>query len=175
MSSTSRRVHERRRIRAQPIGAVTRLAVLLIHDLPRRQCRRAAAAARVLARSQQAQDARVVVRDDVDGAGARLGCQRRRTALPPLLVGMCTVSLKLIGVKMPLFSAASRRFLNASASSAGRYGLMSSTPNVASNVRRRVGRIRLRRPALLRPASRDFGTGRSSIGQIGSPVTRSNT
>jgi hypothetical protein len=40
--------------------------------------------------------------------------------------------------------------------------------------RRRVRRIRLRRPALLAGMS-DFGTGRSSIGQIGSPVTRSNT
>src|SRR5688572_33108922 len=51
-------------------------------------------------------------------------------SVPPLLVGTCTVSFRLIGVKMPLLSAACRRALNVSASSGDKYGLMSSTPKV---------------------------------------------
>ena len=80
----------------------------------------------------------------------------------------------LIGVKMPLLSAASSRVFNAAASSAGRCGLMSSTVNVclmyAAGL---VGTGCVGQ--LCSPSMSLFGTGRSSIGQIGSPVTRSNT
>ena len=51
-------------------------------------------------------------------------------SVPPLLVGTCTVSFRLIGVKMPLLSAARRRLVKAAFSSAGRSGLMSSTVKV---------------------------------------------
>src|SRR5688572_17194920 len=60
----------------QPIRAVTSLTMLLINNLPWRNRRRAAtAAADVLAGTQQSEDARIVVSDDVDGARSRLtGC-----------------------------------------------------------------------------------------------------
>ena len=56
-------------------GTVARLAVLLVDALARRHLRRAAAAA--LARFQQPENARVLVRDEVDRAGAGFGGRRR--------------------------------------------------------------------------------------------------
>src|SRR5687767_15510278 len=58
---------------AQPVGAVARLAVLLVQSLTRRHRWGAAAAAGVLSWPHQSQDAWIVVRDNVDSA-ARLGC-----------------------------------------------------------------------------------------------------
>src|SRR6185503_9777258 len=93
---------------------------------------------------------------------------------PPLLVGTCTVSLKLMGVKRPLLVAASSRFRNASASSGDRYSLISSAVNAClENGGGVVGYGCVGQ--LSSPGISDFGTGRSSIGQMGSPVTRSNT
>ena len=70
-------------------------------------------------------------------------------SVPPLLVGTCTVSFRLIGVKMPLLSAASRRFLNAAALVGRQVRADVVDREGVPHVRRRLGRVRLRRPALL--------------------------
>ena len=89
-------------------------------------------------------------------------------SVPPLLAGTCTVSFKLIGVKRPLLSAASSRLLERLGLLRRQIGLMSSTPNVCLMYGGGlvgygcVGQ-------LCSPSISLFGTGRSSIGQIGSP------
>ena len=64
------------------------------------------------------------------GIGAALLTALRVRATGPLLVGTCTVSLRLIGVNSPLLLASRSRLVNAAFSSAGRSGLMSSTVKV---------------------------------------------
>src|SRR6266849_9484437 len=94
---------------------------------------------------------------------------------PPLLPGRWTVSTKLIGVNKPRLRAPASRFLNASRASSVTigYGLMSSAVNVC----REKGGGFVGYGCVGHDCSPDtslLGTGRSSIGQIGAPVTRSN-
>src|SRR5262249_51637927 len=95
---------------------------------------------------------------------------------PPLLPGMWIVSVNPIGVKMPSLRAALTRCRKRSCcAGVRRYGLMSSAVNVwRANGGGFVGNGCVGHGTS--PATSVFvGTGRSSIGQIGAPVTRLNT
>ena len=95
---------------------------------------------------------------------------------PPLLPGRCIVSMKSIGVNSPRFLVPRRRSRKASRSSGVMLlkGLMSSSVKVSLlNGGTTVGNGCVGQ--LFSPGMPLIGTGRSSIGQIGSPVTRSNT
>ena len=96
---------------------MTKLTLLLIQHLTGPTG--PAAPRPVSRRTHQPGDAGVLVRDEIDEAGTRI----RRVPLkivPPLLAGTQTVSVTPMGVKMPPFFAARRRFLIASASSGDR-------------------------------------------------------
>src|SRR5690242_5947282 len=95
---------------------------------------------------------------------------------PPWLPGMCTTSSNPIGVNGPSLRAFMMRCLNCSRSSGvSRYGLRSSAVN---DCREKGGGLDGNgwvgdsfSPGTCDPR----GTGFSTIGQIGAPVTRSNT
>src|SRR2546423_9094260 len=79
-----------------------------------------------------------------------------------------------MGVKRPLLTAASSRFRIVSVSAAVKYGLISSAVNDC--LEKGGGLVGYGWVGqLCSPGISDFGTARSSIGQIGSPVPRSDT
>ena len=80
---------------SKSIRAMTRLTILLIDSLPGgrggRRRRTATSAARVFARTQQTEDAWIIMRDNVDGASARLG-GRSTEEHTPIVGRKCIVS-----------------------------------------------------------------------------------
>src|SRR5712671_1191395 len=93
---------------------------------------------------------------------------------PPLLPGICMVPLRLGGVNKPSLCQVCSISLTLALSSSVKYGLMSFSVNdCRANAGGLVGNGCVGQDSS--PGTSDFGTGRSSIGHNGLPVSRSNT